>query len=108
MLYRSYRMFHKGLWNVLFAPPCKHPRDELRPRRLGVDIVTVKGLSARSVTERIVVCLVKADSRSRWLAVATDLDVEVERYKMLRGEDCCEDCAVNAAASKEDKWLVII
>ena len=112
-MFRSYRNLHRGLWRIASAPPCEHPHDENMERKLDVETATVKGLEAPyQMTERVAICLVKHCSRSRWLAIANGginkrANVE-ERSTMLRGNNCCEDCAVNAAASIKGKWFVII
>ena len=110
--FRSYRNFLKGLWSVAFAPPCEHPQDEDTERKLDVETATIKDFLAPEITERIALYLVKHCSRSRWLEVAksglNEFFNRQERFTMLRGNNCCEDSAVNATASIMGKWVFII
>jgi hypothetical protein len=105
---------------VVKTKPCAHPKNVER-EELDLGVVTVKGLhwTKESSTEnkRICVCLVKGDSRARWLVIAgiiTDTeDFEnipegLERQVMLRCDDCCVGCAVQSASSMQGKWLVIL
>ncbi|KAN0120180.1 hypothetical protein V8E51_002388 [Hyaloscypha variabilis] len=119
-LYASPRQFHEALWGVVKTEPCEHPENDER-QELDLGVVTVKGLhwTLESGTEnkRICVCLVKGDSRARWLVIAgiiTDLGKDenvpegLERQVMLRCAGCCVGCAVKSASSMKGKWLVIL
>jgi hypothetical protein len=111
-LHRSYRAFHQGRWSILLAPPCEHMNCESGVTRLGVDAVAGVGLSWSSegqeeIPERICICLTRGDRHARWLAVESAAMSKVRRT-MLRGGQCCDGCAVSAAAELPGKWLVII
>jgi hypothetical protein len=119
-LYASHRQFHEALWGVVKTEPCAHPKNVER-EELDLGVVTVKGLhwTKESGTEnkRTCVCLVKGDSRARWLVIAgiiTDTETSenvpegLERQVMLRCDDCCVGCAVQSASSMQGKWLVIL
>lgn len=74
--------------------------------------MTLNNIFQRSVyvalPERIAVVLVKGDARARWLAIGTIVRTEQKRRTMLKGNNCCEDCAVLNAASRSGQWLIII
>lgn len=120
---RAYRALHDNLWNTYRAPPCTHKdlhRSEWpQEHSLGIDVATAAGnwswfieeqnpRQKTKVLQRIVILLVKGDARARWLAVGVAFESKRLRHTMLRGFDCCEACAVQAAAAKEGKWFVII
>lgn len=120
-IHQSYKAAHDGLWRVYAAPPCDHVADSSANRtcQLRPDMATAVGSwswssweasdrNPMTVPERIVVVLVRNDPRARWLAVGSSMLKENCRRTLLRGSDCCEDCAVRAAASKTGKWLVVI
>ena len=124
-IYRSYADLYWSFWHVFRAPSCVHSAStgsRLASGQLNVDITTAigtwswidkenddsQGLHGEEifVAERIIIVLVGGDARARWLAVSASKGGI--RQTMLRGSDCCEDCAVRAAASHEGKWFVVI
>jgi hypothetical protein len=115
-LHCGYRLLHRNLWKVIQTNPCKHEEKELKCASLSIDSVTVKGLDweeKEDFKERICILLVKGDRRARWLALASltdryDNKHDPMRNVILRTNDCCEDCAVEAAAQSGGKWLVIL
>jgi hypothetical protein len=117
-LHSSYSRFHAGLWNTVFTPPCSHEivagRSGNSVTKLGPGVVAGTGLdwddeteSSAEVPERICVLLVRGDRRSRWLAVENAANSDV-RSTILRTTECCDDCAVEVAAKRRGKWLVIL
>lgn len=120
-LYGSHRQFHEALWGVVRTTPCEHPKNKNGPEQLDLGVVTVKGfdwtVERETKSHRICVCLVKGDSRARWLVLGgivqdTDegenLPDGLERRVMLRCDNCCVKCAVLQAGSMDGKWLVIL
>ena len=118
---QSYREFHNDLWTVVRAPPCGHSDrpGSLSSANLAVDVATAAGnwswyrdeMSKKrntGISARIIVILVKGDARARWLAVGVASKARESRRTMLWGPDCCEDCAVEAAAKLSNRWFVII
>ena len=119
---KACRAFHDNLWSVLFTPPCKHAVESPRglgSAKLSLDVVTTAGHWSwhadekskkrnNSISERIIVVLVKGDARARWLAVGVALEARDTRRTMLRGHNCCEECTVEAASQYSGKWFVII
>ena len=115
-MFRSYRAPQQGLWVTHFSPPCEHPKDESErsTAKLGLDVAACTGMDwpededdAMNVPERICIALVKGDRRARRLTVQT-ADINTKRSSMLRTNQTCEDCAVDAAAEQSGKRLVII
>ena len=120
-LYGSHRQFHEALWGVVKPTPCGHSKRENETEELDLGVVTAKGFdwTAEDGTKshRICVCLVKGDSRARWLVLGgivqdTDegenLPDGLDRQVMLRCDNCCVKCAVLQASSIDGKWLVIL
>ena len=114
---RSYRALHQGLWVTHFSPPCEHPKDESETHtaKLGLDVAACTGMDwpeqdeggDAEIPERICIALVKGDRQARWLVVQT-ADMNTKRSTMLRSNQTCEDCAVDAAADQSGKWLVVL
>ena len=117
-LNNSYGSFHDSLWGTFFTPACSQLKIDARGKwaitKLGPGIAAGTGLdwdgegrSDDEVPERICVLLVRGDRRSRWLALQNAANSDV-RSSMLRSNDCCDDCAVETAASRPGKWAVIL
>lgn len=120
-LYASHRQFREALWGVIKTTSCVHPKDTLKSEELDLGVVTVKGFDWTKETgtgdHRIHVCLVKGDSRARWLVIggivqdtddAENVPKGLKRRVMLRCDNCCVKCAVQSASRMEGKWLVIL
>jgi hypothetical protein len=117
-LHNSYFQFHSCLWNTVLTPPCEHEvvagKTGNSDTNLGPNICAGTGLdwedeeeSSPEVPERICVLLVRGDRRSRWLAVENAAKSDV-RFTMLRTAECCDRCAVDFAAKRPGKWLVVL
>ncbi|MCJ1235159.1 hypothetical protein MMC14_003125 [Varicellaria rhodocarpa] len=117
----SYRQLQRVLFKIVRPSPCPHWRDPpLETAKLTPQIATVRGFSwsvpepAETEGHRICIVLVKGSRWARWLAIAgirgdgDPTTFKPQRQVMLRGDDCCEDCAVNMAADLPGKWVVII
>lgn len=127
--------FHRAYWKTFVAPTCQHMPHSPGSNRiasLGLDIATAAGnwswitdnkfprrshrtpertpddATASCIPERIVIILTKGDSRARWLAVGRAINTSKTRQTMLRSRECCEDCAVKAAAVLPGKWIVVL
>lgn len=121
-LYVSYKQLHEALWKTIKTEPCPHPGNDIKPVQLDLGVSTAKGFdwmqeNEESLSQRILISLVKGDSRARWLVLAGTVKYEADliratgqmkRRVLLRCDGCCEDCAVKAASAMEGKWLVII
>ena len=123
----GYRNQHIALWMTSKVPPCDHSHIHLESARLGIDMAAGTSLDWRNeaevplndgnlaeqladfteVPERVCICLVKGDARSRWLAVSEG-SKSSHRRNILRGERTCEDCAADTALARPGKWLLII
>jgi hypothetical protein len=111
----SYRGLHAALWKAHLTKPCEHTGITIsESAKLGPDTVTVKVHSnprgSMHLPERIIIGLVKGDQRLRWLAILGCVHSWhlSRREAMLRSDECCENCALDAAASQPGKWCVII
>ena len=117
-LHATYRQLHRILWRSIQSDPCPHGGDlPLASARLDGGVVTVGGfgwyedLSRPLQAYRICVVLVKGNRWARWLAMAGlfgNKESSQKRQVMLRHDECCEECAVDAAAALPGKWIVII
>lgn len=107
----SYRRMHSILWGVCVTKLecCTHTKRPLDRARLGLNVVTVTGWEwpYEVIQERICIVLVRGDMRARWLAIQ-EASLASDRDTMLRAEDCCEDCALDAVSELPGKWAVII
>ncbi|RDW73729.1 hypothetical protein BP5796_07171 [Coleophoma crateriformis] len=117
----SYRELHEALWEVetLEAGLCEHPNKYLDTARLGIGVATFYGDSFHEGTwegpkvanmaahQRICICLVRGDQRARWKAVNLFSD-EPTRQVMLRGENCCDNCALDAVVKMPGRWILIL
>jgi hypothetical protein len=120
-IYASPRQFHEALWGVVKTTNFTHLSEVVESIELDLGVVTVKGFAwtAEMFTKnhRICVCLVKGDSRARWLAIsgiirdtdeAENIPKGLSRQIMLRSEKCCVRCAVQSGSVKDGNWLVIL
>ncbi|KAL8824902.1 MAG: hypothetical protein Q9191_004741 [Dirinaria sp. TL-2023a] len=123
----SYRQLHRCLWDMIYTPPCSHsigapkgtPTPTSHQTRLGLGIATGNifgwvdeqdeepGRPEVGAPERIIILLVKDDRLARWLAVAEAASSRARRT-MLRTQECCEDCALDAVNQFPGKWFLII
>ncbi|KAL9607079.1 MAG: hypothetical protein Q9167_007972 [Letrouitia subvulpina] len=108
----GYGAFHEALSSALVTKTCGHPikdLDVLTP--LGPEVATTVGWSWATIDEdklpRICISLVKGDSRARWLALA---HASENPYwgTVLRSNDCCIECALQATTAMEGKWILIL
>lgn len=109
----GYRTLHKSLWNVRVTKACPHYRSSLKHAKLGFGVVAAAGFSLKDesltskIPEKICIVLVKEDQHARWLAV-WDAGRSGTRRVMLRSDDCCENCALDAVIPQSGKWVLII
>lgn len=120
----AYRRLHRALFHSVRPAPCPHGSGPpIATAKLFNGVVTVRGFAwhegeADSTDNthgyRICIVLVKGNRWARWLALAGVVghgdprNHKPERQVMLKGDDCCEDCAVRTAADIPGKWVVII
>jgi hypothetical protein len=119
---QAYRSLHDNLWRTYCTQrcDCSPAKNETEEPTLPLDAVTAVGQWAwhtlerpqkkaeRYLPERVIIVLVRGDRKARWLAVGTALEAAKTRQTMLRGLNCCETCAVNAALKRPGRWFVII
>ena len=110
-VHSTYRQMHSVLWAVCVTKQacCAHSIKLLDSATLGLNNVTVKGCEwpDEDFGERICIVLVRGDKKARWLAVQ-EASLVSGRDTMLRGEDCCENCALEAVSELPGKWILII
>lgn len=109
--YINYRQIYESLWTMPRTKACKHKKDvNVGEKKLGPDALTVIGFT-RPVTNdfphRIWIHLVKRDPGARAFTVVAGSGRE-DRSKMLRTEDCCEDCALDAVSIRPGNWSLIL
>ena len=117
--YTSYRKLHRSLWTTYATSQhkqCMHPRRPLLQAKLGFGVAAAKGYGwsqegreqgSAKVVERICICLVEGDQRARWLAVEDAAESWVHKT-MVRGDECCEKCALDAVAALPEKWILVL
>ena len=113
--YLDCRALHQGLWTLLQTSPCGHEKADPRTnmeRRHGMEVAPVAGWChglRLDFTARIWVLLVKGDRGARILSVIHPVAQKVdERSRMIRTEDCCEDCALDQVIMRPNKWVLIL
>jgi hypothetical protein len=110
-IYSSYRQLHENLCAVCVTDSCicSHETKNLETAKLGMNAATVKGFEwpqSDDFSARICIVLVRGDQHARWLAIQEAS--LTQRQTMVREEDCCEDCALDAVSAHPGKWILII
>jgi hypothetical protein len=109
-LHSSFRFMHRALWTgVMVTSPCPHDFPAAGEKDLGLGVVTVSGLGEgkgfhQQVPERICVALVQEDRDARWLCILPGS----QSQPLLRGPDCCIDCALKEAAQLSRRVLIVL
>ena len=114
--FRGYRDFHRSLWMMHLTKRCQHSGAAVEEAKLGSGVATAKGhdwvsegIEGRKlIPERICISLVKGDQRARWLAISCAANIAPLRSTMLRSDDCCENCALDAVTILPGQWILII
>ena len=116
----GYKELQRHLWWAPLSKRCSHGSQVHKNMRLGVGCATIAGFGnyLYKTEERVLVCLTAHSVGARWLAIATipwlsiigDDEVEDvgERQILLRGNDCCFQCAIDQAAAQAGKWCIIL
>lgn len=116
----GYRELFASLWGVRRSQSCEHESSAIK---LPLSCASVSGfgdlqmsMSELKQTARIIVCLTAHNSSARWralLAIHANRFVFSPPYEavdnvLLRGKDCCLQCAVNQALVQPSHWFVIL
>ncbi|MCJ1262295.1 hypothetical protein MMC22_002165 [Lobaria immixta] len=116
----GYKELQRSLWGARASKRCSHgsrSRDEVT---LSMGCATISGFGRYlyETDERILITLTAGSIGARWLALTTlpscsIMDEEEEedegtRQILLRGNDCCLQCAIDQAAAQPGKWIIIL
>jgi hypothetical protein len=123
----GFRVMQDNLWQTFSTPKCRHyelhggfgpTNTSGQAIKLGPDAAALIGLSpspeeeSDPIPEKILIYLTVGRPDIRWLAIEYALHMrnqgEASREIMLRTEDCCEECALEHAASQSGKWSLIL
>lgn len=115
----GYRELHTALWGAQASERCPHGSRSYEEVKLSLGCATVAGFGnyLEDTVERILIHLTAGSIGARWLALATIpfcsvVDDEAEdqegiRQILLRGNDCCFQCAIDQTAAQPGKWFII-
>jgi hypothetical protein len=110
-VYSSYRRLHNVLWAscVTEAGICAHATKNLDSATLGLNVAVVEGCEwpYEDFPPRICIVMARGDQQARWPALQ-EASQCASREAMIRAEDCCENCALDAVSSLPGKWILII
>ena len=113
----GYEAMHDWRWEALITPPriCQHGYSANKTSSLGPDAVAVAAIDGLSLheaaEEKIVVLLTSGDRRLRWLALKSYTGAPLydqRRSVMLRGLDCCANCALEYVSSLPGLWFLAL
>ena len=114
---------HKLLWQTLATSPCEHqPNADTIPStaKLGPDVAIALGWNLPPNDEeyphRVMIFLTRNSPGVRWLAIKQAIRCARDptfregatREILLRGDDCCDACAIEQAASLESRTILIL
>ena len=126
----GYYELHECLWKTPVIGACSHASDAsgLTSARLGPGAITVSGVNFHlevkerelgkkgeivgwktvGKSEKVCVALVREDRWARWLAVLKGNERNASHRPILRGNQCCENCALDDAQNRPGRWIVIL
>ena len=117
----GYKELQRSLWGARASKSCSpgsRSRDEVT-LSLGCATISGFGRYLDETDERILITLTAGSIGARWLALTTfrsccirDEEEEDDdlgtRQILLRGNDCCLQCAIDQAAAQPGKWFIIL
>ena len=115
----GYKELEGYLWWAQLSQRCSHGSRASEKIKLGMDCATVAGFGnyLEDTTERILIFQTAHSIGARWLALAAlpwlsvsgDDESELHgcRQILLRGDDCCLQCAIDQAAAHRGEWFII-
>lgn len=109
----GYRELFAALCGVQRTKPCQHESLEIT---LPLSCVSISGFGDSSMsdmkeTARVLICLTAHSSSARWralLAIHMNLANSGIDQVVLRGEDCCFQCAVNQTLVRTGHWFLVL
>ena len=113
----GYREFYAALWGVQHTKSCQHENTEMT---LPLSCVSVSGFGDSRLTDmrdiaRVFVCLTAHSSNARWRALLA-IHMNLFNFNLvsgvgqvvLRGEDCCFQCAVAQTLKRPGHWFLVL
>lgn len=113
----GYRELFASLWGVERTQPCQHESSSIT---LPLSCASVSGFGELQMTNlrdtaRVFICLTAHSTSARWcalLAIHMNLFVfpankGIDQI-LLRGEDCCFQCAVNQTLVRTGHWSLVL
>ena len=118
----GFKRLHASLWWTRKATRCSHGSSKNETVTMSPSCCTVEGFGnyLHDTSERIIACLTAQCAAARWLALVAfpwtsflgtdeeDTEMSYSRQILLRGQDCCFQCAINQAASQTGRWLIVL
>lgn len=113
----GYRELFAAIWGLQHTRSCQHQDAEIM---LPLSCVSVSGfgdlqMQALKNTARIFICLTAKNSAARWRAlIAIHMNshvfpnIDMIHQVMLRGEDCCFQCAVDQTLVQAGYWFLVL
>jgi hypothetical protein len=129
----GYFELFKSIWCLKHTIRCSHDVSKANTLKLEPGYVTVSGFGDNSAEQtgesqhgsdvsfdvdyetnpRVMICLTANDPTARWRALISILTVaehgpKSRRAVLLRGSDCCFQCAVDQVSDIRTKWYVVL
>ena len=115
----GFKALQRYLWWAHLSQRCSHGSRTGADIKLAIDCATIAGYGnyLYETEERILIYLTAHSKGARWLALATVQYISVGKYEtedlgarsiLLRGDDCCFQCAIDQAAAQPGKWFIIL
>ena len=101
-----------ALWSVEKTKSCDHPPQDDQAVTLPQRSITVSGIGnefAARLNQRVIICLTAHNTAARWRVLIVLANARYHtRRKLLRGKDCCFQCAIDQTASQKGEWFLIL
>ena len=120
----GYTQMYYMLWQTFSTEACGHEANTAAiSTKLGPDAVSVLGwnipgkdIDLAQVAERIIILLTRGDTGVRWSAIKQMImsfrNPAMAKWGireiLVRGETCCDQCALEQTAVRTGKWVLIL
>ena len=116
----GYKSLQRSLWWAELSKGCSHGSRAGKDVKLAIGCATIAGFGnyLKDTEEWILIYLTAHSVGARWLALVTvqwitvcndeETSVLGSRQILLRGSDCCYQCAIDQAAAQPGKWFIIL
>ena len=111
----GYRELFAALWGVQRTQSCRHKSSPITLPLSCASVSEFGDIQFADITEhgRVFVCLTAHNSSARWRALlAINMAPSVKsgciENVLLRGEDCCFQCAINQTLVRPGYWFLVL